>query len=349
MRNKKKRARQKAGSPLGCKYSVACLDDADLSDSRLLGRRIFHYALNYGRLGVCSGEYYGNADADKAPAEKAPAFAPMTGVTSSGGVDSAAAPRRGGKSAVVKGGFYVVRPGDFPQKIARKCGVRLSDLMAANNLTAETAKRIRVGQKLVVPTGKVAVKKAAKGKSAGSSAPAVEVKDGVYVVRPGDFPQKIARKLKVKLSDLMKLNNLTPEKAARLQVGQKLLVPGATGAAVTVAPAEVTAAPAETPVETAPADVTAAPAEKAPVAAADDTLAATIDAAKSANVTAPAAGNEIMVESDSSPVMADADISVADFAAKNNTTVEKIRQMNPDFSGDIIKKDMVIFVPGKRN
>jgi len=61
------------------------------------------------------------------------------------------------------------------------------------------------------------------------------------------------------------------------------------------------------------------------------------------------AGSEIMVESDSVPVMADADTSVADFAAKNNTTVEKIRQMNPDFSGDTIKKDMVIFVPGKRN
>ena len=73
------------------------------------------------------------------------------------------------------------------------------------------------------------------------------------------------------------------------------------------------------------------------------------DAAKSADVAAPAAGNEIRVESDSVPVMADADISVADFAAKNNTTVEKIRQMNPDFSGDTIKKDMVVFVPGKRN
>jgi len=106
-------------------------------------------------------------------------------------------------------------------------------------------------------------------------------------------------------------------------------------------------APAAAPAPAAPA--AAAPAPAAP--AADDSLAATIDAAKSADVTAaaPAAGSEIMVESDSVPVMADADTSVADFAAKNNTTVEKIRQMNPDFSGDTIKKDMVIFVPGKRN
>ncbi len=181
-----------------------------------------------------------NADDTKlAPGTRqsqAPAFEPLTGVTSSGGVDSAPRGRKSVKSAkagkvVAAGGTYIVKSGDTPERIARKHGVRLSALMAANNLTQQSARRLQIGQKLTIPArnAKVAVsgsKKAVK-KSSGAAAPvATADADGKYVVKPGDSPERIARKLRVRLNDLLKANNLDHQSARRLQIGQKLIIPG---------------------------------------------------------------------------------------------------------------------------
>ena len=107
-----------------------------------------------------------NADDTKlAPGPRqsqAPVFEPMTGVTSSGGVDSA--PAKGKRTAqnaktgkvVAAGGSYIVKSGDTPERIARKHGVRLSALMAANNLTQQSARRLQIGQKLIIPGKDVA-------------------------------------------------------------------------------------------------------------------------------------------------------------------------------------------------
>ena len=167
---------------------------------------------------------------------QAPAFEPLTDAISSGGVDSA--PRKGKKviknsnagKVAAAGGTYVVKSGDTPERIARKHGVRLSALMAANNLTQQSARRLQVGQKLVIPgrNAQAAVsgsKKAVK-KSTGTVAPAAAGADGKYVVQSGDSPERIARKLRVRLSDLLKANNLDQQSARRLQIGQKLVIPG---------------------------------------------------------------------------------------------------------------------------
>lgn len=80
-------------------------------------------------------------------------------------------------------GEYIVQKGDTPEKIARKHRVRLKDLMAANNLDEESAKKLRIGQKLVIPgkggatggeTGKGGERRrgaAAPRRSGGESAP----------------------------------------------------------------------------------------------------------------------------------------------------------------------------------
>ena len=178
-------------------------------------------------------------DTKLAPATRqsqVPVFEPLTGVTSSGGVDSAPRGRKSVKSAkagkvVAAGGTYIVKSGDTPERIARRHGVRLSALMAANNLTPQSARRLQIGQKLTIPgrNAKAAVsgtKKAAK-KSARAVAPvATADADGKYVVKPGDSPERIARKLRVRLSDLLKANNLDQQSARRLQIGQKLTIPG---------------------------------------------------------------------------------------------------------------------------
>ena len=303
--------------------------------------------------------------APAAPAEKsaAPRFEPMTGVVSSGGVDSAKGAKRGRKGAAVEtaqeGGVYVVQSGDFPEKIARKLHVRLGDLMKANNLTPESAKRLRIGQKLTIP-GKTAAPEKGSGKKASGKggkaakndkSAAAEVKDGVYVVQPGDFPEKIARKLHVKLGDLMKANDLTPEKASRLQIGQKLVVPGKTAA-----PAKAEAKSAKK--DAAPAkkqngdsaeltrtlnEAAEAPVTPAPAAAPDAPAAET-------SVSAPHPANgEVVVNGESHVVVVeDNEVSVEEFARRNNTTVDTLRKLNPDLKPDTtsFKKNEVVFVPG---
>ncbi|MEZ4862226.1 MAG: LysM peptidoglycan-binding domain-containing protein [Caldilineaceae bacterium] len=47
---------------------------------------------------------------------------------------------------------YTIRPGDIPATIADRFGVSVNDLLAANQLTLDDARRLRVGQVLIIPT-----------------------------------------------------------------------------------------------------------------------------------------------------------------------------------------------------
>lgn len=143
--------------------------------------------------------------------------------------------------------------------------------MQANDLDEAKARRIQVGRKLVIPAGGAVVSKRGRGSKStgGRSDRAVRGSrinsDGTYTVQSGDFPGKIARKLGVRESELMKANNLTAESAKRLQVGQKLVVPGKgakSGAAAAVAKPVQQVKPAE--------KVVTAPEKKDPL---DDVLA----------------------------------------------------------------------------
>lgn len=46
---------------------------------------------------------------------------------------------------------YVVKQGDVPSTIARRYSVTTADLLKANNLTEETARRVQIGQVLIIP------------------------------------------------------------------------------------------------------------------------------------------------------------------------------------------------------
>ena len=96
--------------------------------------------------------------------------APMADTGKKGGKKG----QNAGKGAKAAPGEYIVKSGDTPEKIARKHHVRLAALMEANKLTEESAKKLRIGQKLVIPAkdGKPAKKSAAKKTAGGSSAPA---------------------------------------------------------------------------------------------------------------------------------------------------------------------------------
>lgn len=58
------------------------------------------------------------------------------------------------KGAVASGGTYTVVSGDFPEKIAKKNGVKTQALLDANQLTVKSV--LQIGQKLIIP-GKAAV------------------------------------------------------------------------------------------------------------------------------------------------------------------------------------------------
>lgn len=132
---------------------------------------------------------------------------------------------------------YVVAKGDTLSGIAHKNGTTVTALKQANNLSSDT---IRVGQKLAIPSPqesgqKVATaphktvhkKKAAPKKASAEAAAAAA--GGQYVVEKGDSPVTIAKKLGIKTQELIDANpGLDPKK---LQIGQKLNVPGVAAAA----------------------------------------------------------------------------------------------------------------------
>jgi membrane-bound lytic murein transglycosylase D len=127
--------------------------------------------------------------------------------------------------------FYKVQRGDTLSGIARRFGVRESQLAAINNLRSRH--RIRAGQVLVLPgVAPVQVRREA--------APS----DGIYRVRRGDTVSIIARRFGTTEAEIVALNGLRDRN--RIAVGQRLKIPGAAAASepVTVASAAPDPAPA---------------------------------------------------------------------------------------------------------
>ena len=110
---------------------------------------------------------------------------------------------------------YKVKKGDSLIKIAKKFGVKVSDIKELNRLKNN---RIYVGQTLKIPTVSKREKQIAKIKSQKSKRKSFMV----YRVKRGDTLVKIAKKFKISLKDLKKINNL---KSDKLYVGQKLKIP----------------------------------------------------------------------------------------------------------------------------
>ncbi len=137
---------------------------------------------------------------------------------------------------------YTVRRGDTLSKIARRQGVRMSELVALNGL--KSRHRIRVGQKLRLPSQAASSRKAAYRKSPSKaesaraerrpsrarSAPKEQPPaDGLYTVRRGDNLTRIAERFGLSVAELVSLNKLRSRN--RISVGQQLRVAPAREAA----------------------------------------------------------------------------------------------------------------------
>jgi len=152
------------------------------------------------------------------------------------------------------GSEYVVVKGDSLAKIAKKNGVTLKALQAANSGVVPT--KLKIGQKLTIPAGgKTSTDAATPSVAAGG-----DTGGATYVVKSGDTLTKIAKKNGTTAKALQAANGLTTTK---IKVGQKLKIPSKGEAAAPAAPAapvvDTTPAPALPPV-TAPAAPAPAPA-----------------------------------------------------------------------------------------
>ena len=154
-----------------------------------------------------------------------------TGSSSGSGGSSTTA-----KSSTVAttGKTYVVQAGDFPIGIAKKLGVSLDALLAANGMTASNFS-IHPGQKLNIPAGATGTTTPDHTTTTKPGAPTtVPGSAGVYTVQAGDSWFAIAKRLGVDANAMAALNGMTINTA--IHPGEKLKVPAsATNATTTTA------------------------------------------------------------------------------------------------------------------
>ncbi|GAA5512583.1 hypothetical protein Dcar01_01299 [Deinococcus carri] len=145
----------------------------------------------------------------------------------SGPVPASLAPvaaRPGGKTAAAGFSTYTVRAGDTLGHIARRAGVSVAALRAANGLSGNL---IRVGQRLrVPPRGTVTAQGSAPVPRAPAPRPTTEVRViyGYVRVGPRETLEGLARTYRTTPDGLARLNGLSRVQR-RLYPGQRLLVP----------------------------------------------------------------------------------------------------------------------------
>jgi murein DD-endopeptidase MepM/ murein hydrolase activator NlpD len=198
-------------------------------------------------------------------------------------------------AAEERGEEIEVKRGDTLYGLSKRHGVSLNELMRVNNLTTP---ELKPGQKLSLPSGKVAARPRAPVVAAAPPVPAPADWTGTYTIKPGDSLYAIARQNKVKLVDLQRYNGITDVR--RVKPGAVLKVPGLAGAVLAetpaspAAPRELTppAAPPVTVAMPAPGSTPTGPSATPKIlnSGAEKKVVA-LDAGTATAVTAPAAGS----------------------------------------------------------
>ena len=161
---------------------------------------------------------------------------------------------------------YTVVKGDNLWIIAKKNGVTVKQLTAANNLRTDST--LKLGQKLVIP-GKAAESApavstlAAPAAVAAPAAAHATTTTVIHVIKAGETLGTIAKKYSVKVGDIAAANNIADP--TKIRVGQSLKIPTKSApaakpaATVKAAPAVSTPAPAPAVAPVAPAPIFTSP------------------------------------------------------------------------------------------
>lgn len=141
---------------------------------------------------------------------------------------------------------YTIKPGDTVSGIAAQFGLRVSDVLAANNLSNNSlifpGKTLKLRGGVSEPTLAASVVVAASPAPA-TPAPAPAAMGGSYTIASGDTLTSIAAAHHVGIAELMSANQLS--RTSIIYAGKKLTIPGA-DAGASSAPA-TPAAPTATP------------------------------------------------------------------------------------------------------
>jgi peptidoglycan endopeptidase LytF len=203
----------------------------------------------------CKKEETATSETPPAPVETAPTnelastnpgLAPAPGGTNPAMAPAPEAPSPAPPPPAPVNTEYVVAKGDSFYSIAKKNGLKIKDIEAANPNIAPT--KLKVGMKLQIPPASTV---APSSGGVASAAPAAEGGD-TYTVKSGDSLTKIAHANGITVKALRAANDL---KTDRIKVGQKLKLPSR----VAAEPAPE-AAPVAPPLPAAPAPGPAAPA-----------------------------------------------------------------------------------------
>jgi murein DD-endopeptidase MepM/ murein hydrolase activator NlpD len=132
------------------------------------------------------------------------------------------------------GTIYAVQAGDIPYDIARRFGITVDALLAANPLT--DPRRLQIGQQLIIPSAGTAPPPVnTPGSPATQATPLPPAAPGTYTVQQGDIPASIARRFGISVDALLAANQITDPR--RLQIGQQLIIPPAGATMTTPVPA----------------------------------------------------------------------------------------------------------------
>lgn len=113
-----------------------------------------------------------------------------------------------------------VKKGDVLERIARNNHTSVAQIMEINHLKSTN---LNIGQKLKVPKQKEVVATPAIEEPRVEKRSAPEAPE-YYTIKTGDTPWSIAVKHRLKVDELLKMNNLTQEKAKHLKAGDQLRI-----------------------------------------------------------------------------------------------------------------------------
>lgn len=158
---------------------------------------------------------------------------------------------------------YTVVKGDNLWSIAKKHGLTVKELAAANKLRSDST--LKLGQVLTLPA-KATMPAAVVPAAAAPAAAAPAVSSITHVVKAGETLGGIAKKYQVKVGEIATANNIADP--TRIRVGQSLKIPGwqspgAKPAATAATAPAVPAAPALAPVYTPAPPIVTSPFESA--------------------------------------------------------------------------------------
>ena len=176
--------------------------------------------------GLCSCQFLGrnlslmNDTVRKAQADDVVVERGRGGVPAVAGSPISPAPTRAQRQVIVQ-------QGETLTAIARKNGVTLSALCAANALSP--ASPIRSGQKLAIPSPSQSAQ--AQRRSTPAMARSAKVKaatkpsGGTYIVKSGETLSGIAARHHTTVSAILRANGMEADQAGRIRDGQKLTIP----------------------------------------------------------------------------------------------------------------------------